>query len=247
MKTIIQALILALFMSGTPMTLHAQSLMGTINHQNGGGGGGGGIAFSGSADGGHSMASTSLTFSYTVNGSSNLLVVGALCDVTSDFLTGITYNGVALTFIGKHGPIAPSDSTRWTYLYYLLAPATGAHNVVISASSACDFILGSAADYSGVTALDNSNVTTATGSVSSITGAVTASTTGSWAVAFTNGDSGLAPAGGTGQTLRTYDTMFFAWLYGDSAGGTGIGSFSQTSNWPGGDSTDAIMIQATFK
>ena len=67
------------------------------------------------------------TYSFT-NTAGNLLLVGVVLRDKGDTLTGITYGGVAMTLVDKVNYSGTSSS----YLYYLLAPATGANNVVIS-------------------------------------------------------------------------------------------------------------------
>lgn len=82
----------------------------------------------------------SSTFSHTCSGSDRLLLV-AVTKRTSDDITGVTYNGVAMTQIIKRDH---ADSTEFLYIYGLIAPATGANNVIVSAS-------GTSVMYHGVT------------------------------------------------------------------------------------------------
>lgn len=102
------------------------------------------IAFD-NATSGTAGNNTSLTFSHT-NTAGNLLVVQAGVPV-ADTITSVTYNGVSLTKINSAQ--SPSPDGRFTSLWYLLAPATGANNIVIS-SSASDFLFACAATYTGV-------------------------------------------------------------------------------------------------
>jgi hypothetical protein len=86
---------------------------------------------------------TSLTWAHTCNGSTRMLIVAAVGDVTDNH-TGATYAAAAMTQVGK---IRAANSGLWTYLYALHTPASGANNVVISASSG--IILGHSMSYTG--------------------------------------------------------------------------------------------------
>lgn len=79
---------------------------------------------------------SSATWSHTTSGSNRILVVGAnargVKSDTNTTVTGVTYNGVALTKI--RGDTSDSGDTfrGRSELWYLIAPATGAHNVVVT-------------------------------------------------------------------------------------------------------------------
>ena len=88
-----------------------------------------GITYDNSADGGNNGGSTaSLTYSYTVgSGANRLLVVNLIGDTTADDISSVTYGGTALTLVGKvHVP-----ANNWQYMYYLLNPSSGSHNIVL--------------------------------------------------------------------------------------------------------------------
>lgn len=112
---------------------------------------------------------TTLTWSHTTTTESNrLLVVGVSAESdtgghTAQTVSGITYNGVALTKIR-------SDyvTDNGTELWYLVAPATGANNVVITMTAVVDGLYGAAMTFSGVdqsSPIDNNAGTTATNTV----------------------------------------------------------------------------------
>src|SRR5664279_1808782 len=86
--------------------------------------------------GGSSAAS--LTFALTIT-NANLLIVGAMAGTVGGVtVTGVTYNGAALTKITS----ATYGGTVYTSLWYLKNPATGAHNVVVTYSSASYVVAG---------------------------------------------------------------------------------------------------------
>lgn len=87
---------------------------------------------------------TSLTFAYDCGSASNRYLVVFVGDVSGDSVTGVTYNGVSMTQLGKANR-GPSDTTTLEgYIYGLHAPATGSNNVVITRSSTTNWIEGGA-------------------------------------------------------------------------------------------------------
>ena len=73
---------------------------------------------------------TNVTFSHTCTASPNrFLIVHIEASGTTDNVTGVTYNGVALT---RRLRTAYSAGAMQSYVYTLVAPANGANNVVVS-------------------------------------------------------------------------------------------------------------------
>ena len=91
-----------------------------------------GITYDNSVDGGNNGNSTaSLTYSYTVgNGPNRLLVVNLVGGLTDD-ISSVTYAGTAMILVNK----LQAPSNNWQYLYYLLNPASGSNNVVVTANT----------------------------------------------------------------------------------------------------------------
>lgn len=188
-------------------------------------------AADGGANGGGGGSSSPLTFSYTVGASSTLLVVVCAGDAVSDAITGGTYNSVSLSLAKKQAPTGAGD--RWNYLFFLSSPATGAHNVVVSASSSILIICG-AADYSGANTSGQPDATVSNAGITgtSLTTSITTVANNSWAVL--NGVfTGFATiTAGAGLTLRVQESTFGGlWALFDSAGPiTPAGSYSMTTN-----------------
>lgn len=140
-----------------------------------------------------------LTFSYTCTGSNLILFVGVNAD--SNTLTGATYNGVAMTEVGN----VQTPASRWNYLYMLIGPATGAHNVVVSTSGATT-IIGYAISYTGAKQSgqpDASSTNTGT-AVTTLTTSVTTIEDNCWTVATSRtGPLGYPCSGGAGTTMRS--------------------------------------------
>jgi len=184
------------------------------------------IAFDAATDGGNATG-TSHTFSHTCTGANRALAIGVVGDVTSggnDDITGVTYNGVACAFVAK----VTSTINRFLYLYLIVAPASGANNVVISAGSS-HFLAGVAASYTGVgqTGQPDASVSGAL-TTSAITGTVTTVADNCWLVgtAYHN-FTGNPLAAGTNTVERVEDATFtFLGMYDSNAAQTPAGSYS---------------------
>jgi len=74
-----------------------------------------------------------LTFNHVTTATANrLLLVGIsmnISGVTGTTVTGVTYNGTALTFVGAHNDAGPS---RRVEMWSLLAPASGTNTIVVT-------------------------------------------------------------------------------------------------------------------
>lgn len=126
------------------------------------------------------------TLSHTTNGVNRILFVGARIDATTDDLSGITYNGVAMTRINT---LAAGSGER-LYLYYIVAPATGANNIV--ATAAGRNIVLRATSYTGANQTgqpDGSDTTGFTSSVTSIVNDITTTADNCWMVVFARNDT----------------------------------------------------------
>ena len=100
------------------------------------------IAFD-AASGGATTAASSLTFAHTCTGSDLILFVGAFNGTNN--VTGVTYNGVAMTLVDT----AVAQAGVNYKLFYLINPATGANNVVISTDVASNVLRGVSTSYTG--------------------------------------------------------------------------------------------------
>lgn len=92
---------------------------------------------------------TSASMSFTCSGSDRALVVIIVTGKTSDNVTGVTYGGVAMTKLSTLTPNG-GGSDRYTYMFYLANPASGANNIVASANSSNDSFVIHASSYTGV-------------------------------------------------------------------------------------------------
>lgn len=93
---------------------------------------------------------SSLTWSHTVGAGTNraLVVAVGTYSATARTVTGITYNGVALTKIDAQTAALEANNQSGE-LWVLAAPAVGTANVVVTFSGTADFCVGFAESYTG--------------------------------------------------------------------------------------------------
>lgn len=182
------------------------------------------IAFD-AATAGNYASGTSYSFSHTCSGTDRILFVHAFKNGTADTITGVTYNGVSMTLINKQ--VASTD--RYTYLYYLIAPATGSNTITISSSSSVA-IGGNASSYTGVdqtSPIDTQTTTTFT--ASPCTTSVTTTTDNCWAILTTIIGTTVEPVASTNSTKRARNTTFAdAVIFDNNTAITPAGSYSMT-------------------
>jgi len=184
---------------------------------------------------------SSVTQSFTTSGSNRALLVGIHIEDVSDTISGVTYAGVSMTEvpIGNTSFAGGGGRTERIYLYYLAAPASGANDIVASAtgtiSNAFDLY---AISYTGVnqtTPVDDSEKNSTTGTTVSPSPAPTSTVSGDWAVSFVRSNAGSI-TNGTNYTGRGADTSI---EMGDSnASVGGAGSITVSAGAPSG----SIMI-----
>lgn len=196
------------------------------------------IAFDASAGANTGVPATSYTYAHTCTGSDRILFVGAMIALLTDSISGVTYNGSAATFIASavQGPTA-----YYAKLYYLIAPSTGANNVVIS-SSLSGYIFGKSASYTGASQTgvpDASTTSTTTGT--SYTTSVTSIADNCWAVLYDAGDR--QPVASTGSTLRKSGPN--DGIFDSNSAKTPAGSISMSLTRASGGGQGQVM--ATFK
>lgn len=178
------------------------------------------ISFAIALDTGNNGASdsgTTNTFSFTCTGSNLLLWVMPASDSSSDTISSVTYNTVGMTQSPNGNIDCPFGG--WQYLYYLAAPATGAHNVVStwSGSVGSDVI---AVSYSGCgqTGIpDNSAKVTEIVADGSRELSLTTVADNCWTLAAGQVNTGT-PGVGVGTTLRASCNRTLALVLGDSNG-----------------------------
>lgn len=110
-------------------------------------------------------AVASLTVSHTCTGSNLVLWTGFSYTGSSTTITSITYNGVGMTRITT----VDATASYHVALYYLVNPATGANNIVVTPSASCS-IFGGSQSFTGASqsAPTNSAVNSGSGLLASV-------------------------------------------------------------------------------
>lgn len=159
------------------------------------------IAYDAKTDNGETQAS-SVTYAHTVTGTNPMLLVWGY-NRGQNRSTTVTYNGVSMTKIGTeeaNGLGAPYYDK--IYAFYLLAPATGSNNVVVT-YSAGDYQRSAAISYTGVAqsaALDQVN-DIAVASSNTMTSNLTTGSDNEWVFVIAQWFNAGQTAS-TGSTLR---------------------------------------------
>lgn len=195
------------------------------------------IAFDAGSNG-EANPGTSLTVAHTCTGSNLILFAGVQIGSGNDWITGVTYNSVAMTQIGT-----VANNNR-SYLFYLLAPATGNNNIVISSSNSVQ-IRAANASHTGAlqSGVPDASGTQQLSAVTSITTSVTTVLNNCWMVAHCADDQGTLAAG-TGSTQRAVASTASS-IIGDSNGViTPAGAYSM--QWTHGASGTMATVQASF-
>lgn len=142
----------------------------------------------------------SITYAFDCTGS-NILIVG-LSLGSSNTCSGITYNGISMTQLNTQN-IGGSTFMN-TYLFYLINPATGSNNVVVS-TSGTGFHWGYASCFSGVdlsAPFSPATGTTTNGTNTALTTTMATSYNGEYVYGIVqNGSADVAFTAGANSTI----------------------------------------------
>lgn len=175
------------------------------------------IAFDAKSSGSNSNVTT-LTVSHTVSGSNTILFVsvGTKDGGGGAAVSGVTYNGVAMTNITTQN----ISSTYYQDLWYLINPSTGTNNIVASFGGvSADQAVISAASYTGVLQVSplTSSASAQNSNTTSLSPAnISTTVDNSWvvsSVAF-DGDGTNQPAVAGGETQRDVISPNTVWWVG---------------------------------
>jgi len=194
-----------------------------------------------SANAGSSQTGTSLSFSHTCTGSDLILFVGVRI-VTGgvEDVTSVTYNSVPMVLVDKAQN--PANS-QWIYLYYLIAPTTGANNVTVNSTSSTQKIMY-AVSYTGARQSGVPDAwSTTTNSNASVAGTVRTIADNCWLTGMLIA-AGTGLAAGANTTLRG-TVSSFAKMWDTNAAQTPAGSYSLNATTSGGTPGFAV-ITASF-
>ncbi len=181
------------------------------------------IAFVRASDLGNVIANN-YTAAFTATGG-NLLIVGIAGDATTAYgggahndITSVTYAGATMT--GASSYTTDGSEQRFTYLYYLLNPATGSNNIVVNTTN-IHYIFLDAAVYSGAASVapGSADATIDTGNNDAFASTTTTTQDRAWAIMYAfNEGNGTTPTCSAGATTRTTDAAFATFEICDSNG-----------------------------
>lgn len=199
------------------------------------------ISFDASTNGG-STTGTSLSFSHTCSGNNRVLFVATVTDTANntDYITGVTYNGVAMSQVGTFS----SPGLGGVELYILVNPASGVNTVTVSLSSSVT-IYAVASSYTGALQSGQPDATNQTATDPTTTLSVNTSTVADncWIISCAGRKAGSTAniTAGTGVTSRQINSFV---AIGDSNGPkTPAGTYS--SAWDMDASTGISVITAS--
>ena len=186
-------------------------------------------------------SASSLTYAFSTSGNNRFIATIVSGEVgTSDLITGVTYGGAAMTLAAKVPGTA--GVSRYLYFYYLVAPASGSNNIVVSASSST-YIRSNTVLYNGVAQISPVDIYTTnhSNSATSLTTTLVVSRTidnSSWCILMAQDPNGCVagtnstPRATTGGDYQTFDSN------GISPAGSFSMTFTNASSYP----MDSIMV-----
>ena len=194
------------------------------------------IAFDAGSNSGAQGTASSYSWSHTCTGSDLVLVVGVSIRHNTVTVTGITYNGIALTQIRTDG----RTSLTYSEIWFLKAPATGSNTIAVTLSGGPTRSISGAVSLTGVDqTTPNDADNGATGSSTTPSASVTTVADNAWivdVVAVRTGSSETITVG-SGQTQR--------WNVLDGANGLRAGGSHEGPVTPAGATTMDWTISAS--
>lgn len=177
---------------------------------------------------------TSLTVSHTITGSNPILIAG-LIHRGNEALTSSTYNGAALTAIGR-----AFNTNNGVNMYGIMNPDTGAHNLVASWTTASvAMLLGES--YTGVGQSgqpDSFNTGTADATSLAVSTTVPGAGTTHWLVGMSSDDGApFDPTAGAGTSVNVQEPY---------PGGAWNGNAGLDSNGTVSFGSQSLAVNATF-
>lgn len=185
-----------------------------------------------------SNSGSTLTIAQTCTGSNRLLFAGFWTTGTS-IPTDVAYNGTEMT------KITNSDTGFATpvhlYLYYLVAPTSGTHNLVVTQTGS-SFLYGSTASYTGVSQLNPVEVAKNATGGTALTTSLTTIADNCWVVGFAAFQSSTNTfTGSNGTTVRSFESSVWNGICDNNAAITPAGSASLTANRGNAGSIGIVM------
>lgn len=186
------------------------------------------------------QAASPYTQTLTVTGSDRCLIVNVGFDGASQTITGVTFDGVAMTAMPNTDSTGDSAADYDHQLWYLLNPSlTASANLTVTWTGGGNTWFH-AANYTGVGGVDQGTHGGVAGTPLTLT--LNSVPAQSWTI-LTCSDGGAFPTASTGTTARSGGAT---WLFGDS-NGIVSGSVSMSGAWTGGSGGGGNMMSITPK
>lgn len=206
------------------------------------------VAYDATSKGTVGAGNSTLTFSHTITGANTILMVGVcLVQTNGAAISSATFNGVSMTAVYNYAP----SGTRSLAYFYLINPAGGAHNIVVTLTGNTDIAFGAVGvSYNGVSQAafpDSNNKVDSSAAVSSLSVSTTTVANNAWLVGFCYSILPGTPTAGANTTQRNSQVLSGlndAIIASDSnAPQTPAGSYSLTTNFStSGGSFQSYMI-----
>lgn len=183
------------------------------------------------------VSSNPLSWTHVCSGSNRFLVVSVSGNGVSA-VSGITYAGVAMTYVGQ----GKYDALNvYVFTYTLINPASGSNTVSVSLTNGGGPALGIATSYKGCkqSAQPSAYTSKNQSRSSSESVALSVATAGSWAYVSTQGSNNSVTSG-VGVITRVYDPGVEGAEIGDSNGVIPTGS--QTMGLNGSCMTGLVAL-----
>lgn len=185
------------------------------------------IAFDATSSSSNSGSAT-LTYQHTCTGTNLFLGVSIYDQSVGDNVTGVTYNGVAMT--KSDSQLLSGDGGTYQSLWYLFGPSTGINDIIVTRSSSANAMVAQSTSLTGCnqSAIDSHAKVVDAGSPSSLAITTTVVASNCWLVGGCRNGCGVITAG-SGTTVRIAASSV---TIGDSNGTVGTGSQSLNFNGP---------------
>ena len=184
---------------------------------------------------GDGLTGSTITWSHTVGSGSNRILIAGVTSNNADLQTGATYNGVAMTLGKKSSFTGPT-----MYLFYLLNPDSGAHDIATTGSGS-EVLRAASASYAGVKQSGQPDASDDQAETStSITSSLTQVVNNAWQVGLAHNGAVGTLSGAAGLTFRDGANTTVTSI-GDSNATTGAGT--RTLTWNNTSSTNLWALQ----
>lgn len=170
-----------------------------------------------------------LTYAHTVNSNTNGIlfvdVIGNGANANTFSQPSVTYNGVSMSFVSGTTVVSNTNvGVQW--VFRLVAPASGANNVVVTqGATKAQFVASYAISYTGADQTNPIDQTATANSGTTLTCTATTTVNNDWGVIFAEGQTNVTAS--TGTTARI-DSTAPDNLVGDSNGVLSTGSNSMS-------------------